>query len=146
MTLMGARAGVRDLRVFVFAHTQSTLGNQTPALCLNLIHRVHRYSSAPPIARVTFEAPWPVDNPSASSAITCHLHLPAITTLTCSTPTEVLTRLRLCDVDADCHCASFSMPLPMPGSPAASWAVYRARLKAVFDGADPRVCAAFWLF
>lgn len=34
----------------------------------------------------------------------------------------------------------------MPGSPAASWAVYRARLKAVFDGADPRVCAAFWLF
>ncbi|KAJ4410472.1 battenin CLN3 protein [Didymella pomorum] len=38
------------------------------------------------------------------------------------------------------------MPLPMPGSPAASWAVYRARLKAVFDGADPRVCAAFWLF
>ncbi|KAH7090587.1 batten's disease protein Cln3 [Paraphoma chrysanthemicola] len=39
------------------------------------------------------------------------------------------------------------MPLlPMPGSPASSWAVYRARLKAVFDGADPRVCAAFWLF
>jgi hypothetical protein len=39
------------------------------------------------------------------------------------------------------------MPLlPMPGSPAASWAVYRARLRAVFDGADPRVCAAFWLF
>ncbi|KAF2678657.1 batten's disease protein Cln3 [Lentithecium fluviatile CBS 122367] len=33
------------------------------------------------------------------------------------------------------------MPLPMPGSPA-----YRARLKAVFEGADPRVCAAFWLF
>lgn len=39
------------------------------------------------------------------------------------------------------------MPLlPMPGSPASSWAVYRARLKAVFHGADPRVCAAFWLF
>ncbi|KAH4183071.1 arginine/lysine transporter BTN [Parastagonospora nodorum] len=39
------------------------------------------------------------------------------------------------------------MPLlPMPGSPAASWATYRARLKAVFHGADPRVCAAFWLF
>ncbi|KNG44995.1 protein btn1 [Stemphylium lycopersici] len=34
----------------------------------------------------------------------------------------------------------------MPGSPAASWAVYRARLTAVFHGADPRVCAAFWLF
>ncbi|ORY18676.1 protein btn1 [Clohesyomyces aquaticus] len=39
------------------------------------------------------------------------------------------------------------MPLlPMPGSPAASWAVYKGRLKAVFDGAEPRVCAAFWLF
>ncbi|KAH6870701.1 batten's disease protein Cln3 [Alternaria rosae] len=39
------------------------------------------------------------------------------------------------------------MPLlPMPGSPASSWAVYRARLKAIFHGADPRVCAAFWLF
>ena len=36
--------------------------------------------------------------------------------------------------------------LPMPGSPSASWAVYRARLKAVFEGAEPRVCAAFWLF
>jgi battenin len=24
--------------------------------------------------------------------------------------------------------------------------MYRARLKSVFDGADPRVCAAFWLF
>lgn len=34
----------------------------------------------------------------------------------------------------------------MPGSPASSWAVYRARLKALFDGADARVCAAFWLF
>ncbi|CAN9361697.1 unnamed protein product [Alternaria alternata] len=34
----------------------------------------------------------------------------------------------------------------MPGSPASSWVVYRARLKAVFHGADPRVCAAFWLF
>ncbi|KAE9990502.1 hypothetical protein EG327_001350 [Venturia inaequalis] len=38
------------------------------------------------------------------------------------------------------------MPLPMPGSPSASWPLYKARLKAVFDGADPRVCAAFWLF
>ncbi|KKY16898.1 putative golgi integral membrane protein [Diplodia seriata] len=36
--------------------------------------------------------------------------------------------------------------LPMPGTPAASWAVYRAKLRAVFEGADPRVCAAFWLF
>jgi battenin len=38
------------------------------------------------------------------------------------------------------------MPLPMPGSPSASWGLYRARIKAVFEGADPRVCAAFWLF
>jgi len=38
------------------------------------------------------------------------------------------------------------MPLPLPGSPASSWAVYKARFKAVFDGAEPRVCAAFWLF
>ncbi|KAF2460520.1 CLN3 protein-domain-containing protein [Lineolata rhizophorae] len=36
--------------------------------------------------------------------------------------------------------------LPMPGSPGATWALYRARLKAVFEGADPRVCAAFWFF
>ncbi|KAK8220487.1 batten's disease protein Cln3 [Phyllosticta capitalensis] len=36
--------------------------------------------------------------------------------------------------------------LPMPGTPAASWAVYRAKFKSIFDGADPRVCAAFWLF
>ncbi|KAF2277680.1 batten's disease protein Cln3 [Westerdykella ornata] len=35
---------------------------------------------------------------------------------------------------------------PMPGSPAASWAVYRARLKAAFAGADHRVYIAFWLF
>lgn len=38
------------------------------------------------------------------------------------------------------------MNLPMPGTPAASWAVYRARLKSVFAGADYRVYAAFWLF
>ncbi|KAF2497845.1 batten's disease protein Cln3 [Lophium mytilinum] len=34
----------------------------------------------------------------------------------------------------------------MPGSPAASWPRFRARLKSTFEGADPRVCAAFWLF
>ncbi|KAL1617738.1 battenin CLN3 protein [Neofusicoccum ribis] len=34
----------------------------------------------------------------------------------------------------------------MPGTPAASWAVYQAKLKSLFEGADPRVCAAFWLF
>lgn len=38
------------------------------------------------------------------------------------------------------------LTLPMPGSPASSWAVYRARLKAVFHGADLRVVGAFWLF
>lgn len=43
--------------------------------------------------------------------------------------------------------SAYPMPLlPMPGSSASSWAVYRARLNAVFHGADPRVCAAFWLF
>ncbi|KAK4693699.1 battenin, partial [Lecanoromycetidae sp. Uapishka_2] len=36
--------------------------------------------------------------------------------------------------------------LPLPGSPAASWAMYRSRLAALFEGADPRVCVAFWLF
>ena len=36
--------------------------------------------------------------------------------------------------------------LPLPGSPASSWAMYRARLAAIFSGADPRVCLAFWLF
>ncbi|KAF1963053.1 batten's disease protein Cln3 [Byssothecium circinans] len=33
------------------------------------------------------------------------------------------------------------MPLPMPGS-----AAFRARIKAVFDGADKRVMTSFWLF
>ncbi|KAF1991678.1 batten's disease protein Cln3 [Aulographum hederae CBS 113979] len=36
--------------------------------------------------------------------------------------------------------------LPLPGSPASSWSIYQARLKATFEGADPRVCSAFWLF
>ncbi|MCJ1387075.1 G1/S-specific cyclin cln3 [Xylographa soralifera] len=36
--------------------------------------------------------------------------------------------------------------LPLPGAPSTSWAMYRARLRAVFAGADPRVCLAFWLF
>jgi len=38
------------------------------------------------------------------------------------------------------------MRLLVPGSPAASWTVYKARVKATFDGADRRVVAAFWLF
>ncbi|KAL8848054.1 MAG: hypothetical protein Q9221_006914 [Calogaya cf. arnoldii] len=36
--------------------------------------------------------------------------------------------------------------LPLPGSPSSSWAMFRARLNAVFAGADIRVCTAFWLF
>ncbi|WPH05113.1 Hypothetical protein R9X50_00801400 [Acrodontium crateriforme] len=36
--------------------------------------------------------------------------------------------------------------LPMPGTPASSWAVYKARLSGIFEGADARVCIAFWLF
>lgn len=36
--------------------------------------------------------------------------------------------------------------LPMPGSPTASLPAYKARLRSVFKGADPWVCAAFWLF
>ena len=36
--------------------------------------------------------------------------------------------------------------LPLPGSPASSWAMFRSRLGAIFSGADPRVCAAFWSF
>ncbi|KAF2762180.1 protein btn1 [Pseudovirgaria hyperparasitica] len=38
------------------------------------------------------------------------------------------------------------MTLPMPFSPAASWAVYKDKLRNVFQGADPRVMTAFWLF
>ncbi|KAI4229497.1 MAG: hypothetical protein L6R36_000856 [Xanthoria steineri] len=36
--------------------------------------------------------------------------------------------------------------LPLPGSPSSSWAMFRARLSALFAGADVRVCTAFWLF
>ncbi|KAI9723208.1 MAG: hypothetical protein M1812_001090 [Candelaria pacifica] len=36
--------------------------------------------------------------------------------------------------------------LPMPGSPGSSWALYRSRFKALFEGANLRVCIAFWLF
>jgi battenin len=38
------------------------------------------------------------------------------------------------------------MRLPIPGSSAASWTVYKARVKLAFKDADPRVVAAFWLF
>ncbi|KAI9712847.1 MAG: battenin CLN3 protein [Bogoriella megaspora] len=36
--------------------------------------------------------------------------------------------------------------LPIPGSPASSTSVYKARLRSIFEGADPQVCVAFWLF
>ncbi|PYI24662.1 CLN3-domain-containing protein [Aspergillus violaceofuscus CBS 115571] len=36
--------------------------------------------------------------------------------------------------------------LPLPGAPALSWSQFRGRLAALFHGADPRVCVAFWLF
>ncbi|RAL17756.1 CLN3-domain-containing protein [Aspergillus homomorphus CBS 101889] len=36
--------------------------------------------------------------------------------------------------------------LPLPGAPSSSWAQFRGRLAALFHGADPRVCVAFWLF
>jgi hypothetical protein len=36
--------------------------------------------------------------------------------------------------------------LPLPASPASSWALYRARLKVLFQGADVSVLLAFWLF
>ncbi|KAI6803904.1 protein btn1 [Hortaea werneckii] len=36
--------------------------------------------------------------------------------------------------------------LPMPGAPTTSWSSYRARIQAAVEGADLRVCIAFWLF
>ena len=39
-----------------------------------------------------------------------------------------------------------SIRLPLPGTPSSSLAVYKARFKAAFVGADPRICAAFWIF
>ncbi|KAF2096885.1 batten's disease protein Cln3 [Rhizodiscina lignyota] len=36
--------------------------------------------------------------------------------------------------------------LPWPGSASASWDIYRRRVKSTFEGADPRVFVAFWLF
>ncbi|KAI1078567.1 Batten's disease protein Cln3 [Whalleya microplaca] len=36
--------------------------------------------------------------------------------------------------------------LPMPGSPSSSWALYRARLTAIFRNAETLVVIAFWLF
>ncbi|KAI7217107.1 protein btn1 [Hortaea werneckii] len=34
----------------------------------------------------------------------------------------------------------------MPGAPSPSWSSYRARIQAAIEGADLRVCIAFWLF
>ncbi|KAI1862391.1 uncharacterized protein JN550_010253 [Neoarthrinium moseri] len=36
--------------------------------------------------------------------------------------------------------------LPMPGSPSSSWAIYQARVAAIFRNTDNAVLAAFWLF
>ena len=36
--------------------------------------------------------------------------------------------------------------LPLPGAPGSSWAVYKARFRAIFHGADASVLIAFWLF
>ncbi|KAL4956893.1 CLN3 protein-domain-containing protein [Aspergillus filifer] len=36
--------------------------------------------------------------------------------------------------------------LPLPGSPSSSWARFRGQLGALFQGADPKVCTAFWFF
>lgn len=36
--------------------------------------------------------------------------------------------------------------LPMPGASSSTLSLYRARLSALFEGADVRVCIAFWLF
>ncbi|KAK2627594.1 hypothetical protein QTJ16_003560 [Diplocarpon rosae] len=36
--------------------------------------------------------------------------------------------------------------LPLPGSPGFSWRVYKARFRALFQGADTSVVVAFWLF
>ncbi|CAK7199923.1 battenin CLN3 protein [Sporothrix eucalyptigena] len=41
--------------------------------------------------------------------------------------------------------SSSALLLPLPGSPASSWALYRARLKALFSG-QTLVFIAFWLF
>ncbi|CAK7236426.1 battenin CLN3 protein [Sporothrix curviconia] len=41
--------------------------------------------------------------------------------------------------------SSSGLLLPLPGSPASSWALYRARLKALFDG-RATVFVSFWLF
>lgn len=35
--------------------------------------------------------------------------------------------------------------LPIPGAPASSWSLYKARAKSLFEGADARVCTAFWV-
>lgn len=42
--------------------------------------------------------------------------------------------------------SSSGLLLSMPGSPGSSWALYKARFKAVFAGADSSVLVAFWLF
>ncbi|RPB24458.1 golgi integral membrane protein [Terfezia boudieri ATCC MYA-4762] len=42
--------------------------------------------------------------------------------------------------------AASRFTLPLPGSPSSNMQLFKARLKALFADADPRVCLAFWLF
>ncbi|CZR52586.1 probable Protein btn-1 [Phialocephala subalpina] len=41
---------------------------------------------------------------------------------------------------------SSSGMLPLPGSPGSSWAIYKAKFKNLFQGADTSVLIAFWTF
>jgi battenin len=36
--------------------------------------------------------------------------------------------------------------IPMPGTPGFSWQRLSARVQGKFEGADLKVCIAFWLF
>ncbi|OJD21858.1 hypothetical protein ACJ73_06800, partial [Blastomyces percursus] len=36
--------------------------------------------------------------------------------------------------------------LPLPCAPSSSWENFRGRLLSLFNGADPRICTAFWFF
>lgn len=56
-----------------------------------------------------------------------------------------ITRLRVISCDAELQEGSTSIP-PLPGAPSSSWAMWKARIRASFEGADLRVCTAFWLF
>lgn len=68
-------------------------------------------------------------------------HLPAIRSAICSCDCATLfSRITMS------RSPSSSALLPLPGSPGSSWPMYRARLKALFHGADATVVVSFWLF